>query len=89
MNREINAIVKTVFDFIDQISENISDIRERQEKIKIVLLSMFGTIIGLCAYNNYMVSNASHEIHNLEETKPCVKPNGAKKQTKNDNTHKR
>jgi hypothetical protein len=57
MNREFNAIIKTVFDIIDQISENISDLRDRQEKIKIVLLSMLGTIVGLFVYNNYLTSN--------------------------------
>lgn len=57
MNREVSAVIKTVFDFIDQISENISDLRDRQEKIKTVLLSMLGTIIGLCVYNNYITTN--------------------------------
>ncbi len=61
MNGEFNAVIKTVFDFVDQISENISDLRDRQEKIKIMLLSMLGTIIGLCVYNNYMTT--SQEFH--------------------------
>jgi hypothetical protein len=80
MNRELNSVIKTVFDFIDQISENISDLRDRQEKIKIILLSMLGTIIGSCIYNSYLTTRKEFsEINtlkindNIDEEKPPEK----------------
>ncbi len=76
MNKEVNVLIKTVFNIIDQISENISDLKERQEQIKIAIFSALGAIAGLYMYNKY----SNLEDKEFEKVKETIK---VKEQYKN------